>query len=435
MSQWLRSYVLIFSIIRRSLTLTNKLIAMRNKKGLLIVVLLLSALFLLLIFFRIAGIPTFLTPDIKHSNTSVVDRGQVFIPIDASGMVEPENEVIILSPVNSIIRKINKEPGSRVKKGEIIIELDDQQTRDEIEQIKDQLEIKSNSLERSRLEGQMARIDLDYNVEVKRLRIVSIKAQMADEEQLLSVGGISPAKIDETKQNLVLAEKDLAMIQQKNAIRLKQMKTEEAGLILQIEIQKKQLADKMEMLGKLDIKAPSDGIILSVSGKEGERVGNDKMLIVLSDLTTFKIKGVIDEKFSEFVKTGNPVFIWSENERLTGTIGNVAPTVADNKIQFNAHLEHNSNSKLIPNQTVRIQVLKSVKNEVLRISANNDFKANSERTTYVLDSGKVVQRTVKFGMKGSEYMEVISGLSEGEKVMLSGSPFSWNSKKSVEESK
>ena len=433
MSQWLKSYVLIFSIIRRSLTLTNKLIAMRNKKGLLIVVLLLSTLFLLLIFFRIAGIPTFLTPDVKHSNTSVVDRGQVFIPIDATGVVEPENEVIILSPVNSIIRKINKEPGSRVKKDEIIIELDDQQTRDEIEQIKDQLEVKSNSLERSKLEGQMARIDLDYNVEVKRLRIVSLKAQMADEEQLLSVGGISPAKIDETKQNLVLAEKDLAMIQQKNAIRLKQMKTEEAGLILQIEIQEKQLSDKMGILGKLDIKAPSDGIILSVSGKEGERVGNDKMLIVLSDLTTFKIKGVIDEKFSEFVKTGNPVFIWSENERLTGTVGNVAPTVADNKIQFNVHLEHNSNSKLIPNQTVRIQVLKSVKNEVLRISANNDFKANSERTIYVLDSGKVVQRTVKFGMKGSEYMEVISGLSEGEKVMLSGSPFSWNSKKSVEE--
>jgi HlyD family secretion protein len=406
---------------------------MRNKKGLLIVVLLLSTLFLLLIFFRIAGIPTFLTADVKHSNTSVVDRGQVFIPIDASGMVEPENEVIILSPVNSIIRKINKEPGSHVKKGEIIIELDDQQTRDEIEQIKDQLEIKSNSLERSRLEGQMARIDLDYNVEVKRLRIVSIKAQMADEEQLLSVGGISPAKIDETKQNLVLAEKDLAMIQQKNAIRLKQMKTEEAGLILQIEIQKKQLANKMEMLGKLDIKAPSDGIILSVSGKEGERVGNDKMLIALSDLTTFKIKGVIDEKFSEFVKTGNSVFIWSENERLTGTIGNVAPTVADNKIQFNVHLERSNNSKLIPNQTVRIQVLKSVKNEVLRISANNDFKPNTERTVYVLDSGKVIQKTVKLGMKGSEYMEVISGLNEGEKVMLSGSPFSWNSKKSVEE--
>lgn len=402
---------------------------MSNKKGLLIAVLVLSAFVLLFILFRVIGIPQFLTSDIKKYQTSVVDRGQVFIAIEATGVVEPENEVILLCPNNSIIRKINKEAGSRVIKGEIIIELDDESTRDEIDLITDQLEVKSNSLERSRLEGQMARIDLDYNVEVKKLRIASIKTQLADEEQLLSVGGISPAKMAETKQNLVLAEKDLDMVLKKNAIRLKQMKTEENGLNLQIEIQKKQRAEKIEMLGKLNIKAPSNGIILSVSGKKGEKVGSDKMLITMSDLTTFKIKGLIDEKLSEFVKTGNPVFAIAENERLVGSIGNVTPTVADNKIQFNVHLENSNNPKLIPNQSIKLQVLKSIKTEVLRITANNNFIANAEQTVYVLDSGNMISRTVYFGIKGSDYQEVISGLSEGEKVILSDSPFRMQTKK------
>jgi HlyD family secretion protein len=402
---------------------------MKNKKGLLTAVLVLSAILILYILFRIIGIPTFLTSDTKNYQTSVVDRGQVFIPLDAIGTVEPENEVIMLSPLTSIIRKINKEPGSRVKKGEVIIELDPEPTRQEIEQLTDQLEVKSNSLERSKLEGQMARIDLDFNVEVKKLKILSIKTQLASEEQLLSVGGISSAKIDETKQNLVLAEKDLNVVLKKNDIRLKQMKTEEIGLNLQIEIQKKQLAYKQEMLGKSDIKAPSDGIILSVAGKEGEKVGNDKMLITMSDLTTFKIKGMIDEKLSEQIKTGNPVFVISEKEKLPGTIGNITPTVSDNKIQFNVHLENSNNPKLIPNQTVKLMVLKSAKDSVLRISANNNFKANSEQTVYILDSGKVESRTVNFGIKGNEYLEVISGLNEGEKVILADSPFSWSSGK------
>ncbi|MDP2113863.1 MAG: hypothetical protein Q8K69_07375 [Bacteroidota bacterium] len=125
---------------------------MNNKKGLLIAVLVLSVIVLLFIFFQIFGIPSFLTSDSKKYQTSIVDRGQVFIPIEATGVVEPENEVILLSPNNSIIRKINKEAGSRVLKGEIIIELDDEPTRDEIDLITDQLEVKSNSLERSRLE-------------------------------------------------------------------------------------------------------------------------------------------------------------------------------------------------------------------------------------------------------------------------------------------
>jgi len=342
--------------------------------------------------------------------------------LDATGTVEPENEIILISPLTSIIRKIRKEPGTQVKKGDVIIELDPEPTRNEIEQILDQLKVKSNSLERSKQEGQMARIDLDYNVEVKKLKITSIKAQLADETQLLSVGGISSAKIDETKQNLVLAEKDLDVVEKKNDIRIKQMKTEEAGLNLQIEIQKKQLAEKMALLSKLDIKAPSDGIILSISGKEGEKVGNDKMLITMSDLTTFKIKGLIDEKYSDYIKTGNPVFVFLEYDKLNGAIGNITPTVADNKIQFNVHLDRNSNSKLIPNQTVKLTVLKSIKDDVLRISSSKDFKANSEQTVYILDSGKMVPRNVVFGMKGSDYQEVISGLKIGDKVVISDSP-------------
>lgn len=401
---------------------------MNNKKRLLIAGLVLSAVFVLYLVLYLTGFTSNSENNPEKYAISIVDRGQVFIPIDALGVVEPENEVLILSPLTSIIEKINTEPGSRVNRGDVIVELDDEPTRNEIEQITDQLEVKSNSLERSRLDGQISRIDLDYNVEVKKLRIASIKAQFADEEQLLSVGGISSAKIDETKQNLVLAEKDLDMIQKKNTIRLKQLKTEENGLNLQIEIQKKQLADKVEMLGQLKIKAPSNGIILTILGKEGEKVGTDKMLITLSDLTTFKIKGMIDEKYSDLIKTGNPVFVLFDNEKLNGTIGNITPTVSDNKIQFNVHLENSSNPKLIPNQAVKLQVLKSVKDLVLRIPSNNKFRENTEQLIYVIDSGKVVERKVKFGMAGSDFQEVISGLKEGDKVVLSDSPFSWSVK-------
>jgi len=394
---------------------------MSNKKGLLIAVLSLSAVFLLVILIWI--VPSFSPSGSGKSSVAIVDRGLVYLSVDASGVVEPENEVLILSPVASVIKTIYKEPGSQVQKGEVIIDLDDEQTKNEISQIKDQLEVKSNSLERSHLDAQMTRIDLDYNVEVKKLKIASIKAQLADEEQLLTVGGISSAKIDETKQNLVLAQKDLDMLLKKNMIRLKQLKAEEEGLNLQIEIQKKQLIDKEEVLSKLKVKAPLDGIIMSILGKAGERVGNDKTLISLSDLATFKIKGSIDEKNSEFVKTGNPVFILVGGERLKGVIGNVTPSVTDNKLHFNVHLEKNDSPSLISNQNVKMKVLKSLKDNVLRVYSNKHFRENSEQTVYVLEGSSKVERTVRFGMKGTEYQEVISGLKEGEKVETSSFPF------------
>ena len=400
---------------------------MSNKKRLLIAVLSLAAIFLFVILFGI--VPSTTSSHTGKNSVSVVDKGLVYVSVDANGVVEPENEVLILSPVASVIKTIFKEPGSQVEKGEVIIDLDDEQTKGEISQIRDQLEVKSNALERSRLDAQMTRIDLDYNLEVKNLRIASIKTQLADEEQLLTVGGISPAKIDETKQNLVLAQKDLDMLLKKNTIRLKQLKAEEEGLNLQIEMQKKQLIDKEETLSKLKIKAPLDGIILSIFGRAGERIGNDKTLISLSDLTTFKIKGSIDEKNSDYVKTGNPVFIFSGNEKLNGAIGNITPSVSDNKIHFNVHLEQNNSPSLIPNQNVRLKVLKLLKNNVLRVAADKHFKENSEQSVYVLEEGKEVERIVRFGMKGSEYQEVISGLKEGDQIVTARRPFLWSGSK------
>lgn len=359
------------------------------------------------------------TTNWQNEKSTFVDRGIVYDAVEAVGVVEPENEVIVLCPHSSILIKIIKEPGSRVKKGEIIMELDQQEVCDAIDKLEDQLKVKRNSLQRTKLQARMTKIDLDYNVEVKKLKIASIKSQLADEEQLLSVGGISSAKLDETKQKLILAEKDLDMVLKKNDIRIKQMKTEETGLNLQIEMQEKLMAEKIEMLEGMQIKAPSDGIILSISGKVGQKIGADKPLMVLSDLTTFKIKGSLEEKYSEIIKTGNKVSVLVEDEKIGGRIGNVTPTVSNNKIQFNVHFTDSIYHELIPNQTVKLMVLKSLRNNVLRIPSFGKIKAHSKQVVNVIDSGKTYTRTVTFGLKGEEYQEVVSGLNEGEEIVFS----------------
>lgn len=234
----------------------------------------------------------------------LIDKGDIESYQTAEGHVEPANEVILLSPASSIVKQIIKGPGQRVTQGETIIKLDSKAVKDKIEQLNDQLAVKHNSLEKTRLNAKGTRADLSYSEETKKLKIASIKSTLADQHQLLEVGGISQAKVDKTKQELVLAEKELKLAKQKNTIKLAQLATDEKGLLLQIEMQQKELKQQQELLSKMDVKAPSDGIILNIHAKEGEKIQGERILANLSDLTRLKVEASIDANNRWMIKIG-----------------------------------------------------------------------------------------------------------------------------------
>jgi HlyD family secretion protein len=362
-----------------------------------------------------------LLPSVQSNEleTAIVEIGEVIRTVPAKGIVEPENEVLLLSPASSIITNIRNGVGNRVEAGDIIMNLDDTPIREQIEEIQDQIEVKNNNLEKTILNAQNIRVDLDYNVEVKKLAIISIKSDLVDQEQLLEVGGISPAKFEKTKQELTLAEKDLETILAKNNIRLKQLAAEERGLKLQIEIQQKQLDQKNELLGKMAIRAPSSGIILEISGKEGEKVDTDRLLVRMSDLTTFKIIGSIEDTYDNITKTGIGVYVLVDKTRLEGKIGTISPTVKDDKIEFGVFLNRNNYENLRPNMSVDLQVIQEKRDSVLRVRQGPAFGKSKQHNLYFLMADKAFLREVKTGLEGNEYVEIKEGAEIGDEIIIS----------------
>ena len=346
------------------------------------------------------------------------DKGDIYQVIPATGTVEAENEVLIRSPYPSIVKQILKEPGSKVQQGDIILVLEDGPIKEEISKINDLLELKRNTLEKNRLSEVSTTVDLNYSEEVKKLNITSLRSQLADESQLLEVGGISPAKIEKTKEEIALAEKDLVMLKQKNGIRVKQLKAEEAGLVLEINMQQKELTDKMRIMGQMHLTAPSSGIVLSITNKVGEKVNTDNVLIRMSDLSTFKISGSAEDKLAENIKTGRKVFAIVDNERLRGTIGIVNPMIENGKVQFNVHLEENNHPKLLSNQKIVLWVVGNEAENAIRIKNLSLFEKESLNALYILDNGSAIRREITTGIKNPDYIQVLSGVEEGEKIII-----------------
>ena len=345
--------------------------------------------------------------------------GNVIRSFPGEGIVEPQSEVIILSPAASIIKEILKEAGNHVDAGEPIIILDPTPIQSEIDNIQDQLEMKQNALRKNQLNARSTKVDLDYNVQVKNLRIASLKSELADQEQLLEVGGISPARFEKTRQELELAEKDLIMLKEKNTIRLQQLEADEDGLRLQIEMQEKVLTSKEEALSKMIIRAPSAGILLSIQGKVGEKVNSDRLLIEMSDLTNFKIRGKAEDDFSEDIKTGTRVYVGIDNERLAGVVGTVNPVIRDRNVEFDVNLQESNHFKLRPNLTVNLEIVRAERDSIVRIPRGPSVDRGRDHEVFVLRSGRAQLIPIRTGLKSEEFVEVVEGLSPGDRVVLS----------------
>ncbi len=350
---------------------------------------------------------------------SAVEIGSVISTIPAEGNVEPESEVLILSPASSIITRIVNDVGSTVEPGEAMIIMDPTPIQQEIEKIEDQLEVKRNALTKNELNARSIKVDLDYNVEVRKLTIASIKSELADQEQLLEVGGISPAKFEKTKQELVLAEKDLETLTARNSIRLKQLETEDDGLKLQISIQEKELEYQEDLLKKMIIRAPSSGIILSLNGQQGEKVNKDQLLITMSNLSNFKIRATADDKLSEFIRTGKEVIVQLAEEELQGQIGTVSPAIKDKKIEFDVYLVQSNHWKLRPNMTLPMKVVIDRVDSVMRVHSGPALQRNSNFDIYTVEGNVAVRHPIATGLLGDEYLEILSGVEPGDQLIIS----------------
>ena len=351
--------------------------------------------------------------------TSIVDYGPVFTSVPASGIVNPENEVLLLSPVSSLVSSIVQAPGRRVSKGSTILTLDPKSLIQEIDNLKDQLVVMENDLQKNRLNSRSIRVDLDYNVEVKSLRITSLKTELEDQEQLLKVGGISPALHEQTKEELILAEKDLKMTLEKNSIRLKQLEADEKGLQLQMDMRQKELELRQDLLNKLTVRATSDGIILGIYTSVGEKVDKDKLLVKMSDLSTFKVKATVDNSYIDYVRTGGEVYAVIEDTRLKGKIGSVTPVLKDKKIEFDVFLDYSHYQNLIPNMEVELQIVTQQKDSVLRVEYGPVFNRNRLQDLFVIKTGRAVRKSVTTGLIGTDFVEIVDGLSPGEHIIIS----------------
>lgn len=351
---------------------------------------------------------------------SEVDNGTIEVSVSASGKVVPAFEEIINSPINTRIVEVYRKGGDSVDVGTPILKLDLQSTETEYKKLLDEEQMKRYQLEQLKVNNKTYLSDLSMQVKISAMKLNRMEVELRNERYLDSLGSGTTDKVRQAELNFNTGKLELEQLRQQYA---NESKVKEADLKvkeLEFNIFSKSLAEMKRTLDDAQIRSPRKAILTYINNQVGAQVAEGSQVAIISDLSHFKVEGEIADTYGDRVAAGGRAIVKIGNEKLEGTVSSVTPLSKNGVISFIVQLNEDNNKRLRSGLKTDVYVMNAVKEGVLRLANASYYVGRGEYELFVQDSkDEIVKRKVQLGDSNFEYVEVISGLKPGDKVVVS----------------
>ena len=173
-------------------------------------------------------------------------------------------------------------------------------------------------------------------------------------------------------------------------------------------------------LEEAQVFAPRDGVLTFLNDQIGVRVAKGEQLATVADLSRFQVKGTIADSYIDRVSQGAEAIVKVGDALCKGVVNHVVPTSEDGTIDFTVQLEKTDNGNLRSGLKVDVHVIYGVKDNVLRIANDTYYLGAGKYELFVMtDDNHLERREVELGESNWDFVEVISGLKPGDRVVVS----------------
>ena len=355
----------------------------------------------------------------KDLNISTVDKGVIEVSVSASGKVIPAFEEIINSPINSRIVEVYKRGEDSVDVGTPILKLDLQSAETEYNKQLDEEQMKSLQLEQQRVTNHNKLSEMEMNLKVSRMELDRKAVELRNERYLDSLGAGTTDKVRQVELDynvsILKLKEDEQKYKNEQALAEADLKVKE----LELNIFRKSLAETRRTLEDAQIRSPRKAILTYVNNEIGSQIGQGAKVAIVSDLSHFKIEGEIADTYGDRIAAGSKAVIKIGSEKLDGTVSDVTPLSKNGVISFTVQLEEDNHKRLRSGLKTDVYVMNAVKDDVLRIANSSYYVGKGEYELFVVNGNQLLKRKVQLGDSNFEYVEVVSGLQEGDQVIVS----------------
>ena len=351
---------------------------------------------------------------------STVDQGTIEVSVSASGKVAPAFEEIINSPINSRIVEVYRRGGDSVEVGTPILKLDLQSTETEYKKLLDEEQMRRYKLDQLRVNNQTKLSDMAMQIKVSAMKLNRMKVELRNEHYLDSLGAGTTDKVRQAELSYNVAQLEYEQLKQQYNNEKEVAAAELQVQELDFNIFRKSLAEMKRTLDDAQIRSPRKAILTYINNQVGAQVPQGGQVAIISDLSHFKVEGEIADTYGDRVAAGGKAIVKVGSEKLEGVISSVTPLSKNGVISFSVQLVDDNNKRLRSGLKTDVYVMNAVKEDVMRIANASYYVGRGEYELFVMTSDdEIVKRKVQLGDSNFEFVEVISGLQPGDRIVVS----------------
>lgn len=359
--------------------------------------------------------------NLDNISVNAVISGQFNDYIRISGQVAPITTIQISPLEGGVVQEIVTEEGSKVKKGDVILILSNENLDMQILNSEADLAEKENILRNTLIQMEQQKLSVEQEKLQLQMDVRRNKRNYEAQKALYDDGLIAKEEYLKAEEDYELSSSRLKLVEN----RAKQDSLYRTTQIDQMQESLTNMRQNMMMIRKrkdnLTIKAPIDGelglldVVLGQSVAAGSKIGQ------INNLDSYKIEAQIDEHYIDRVSAGLDATFERQSERYQAQIRKVYPEVRDGKFKADFKFVGQQPENIRSGQTYYLNLQLGQPVEAILIPRGAFYQKTGGKWIYVMssDGTKAIRRDIRIGRQNPQYYEVIEGLEPGEKVITS----------------
>ena len=359
--------------------------------------------------------------DEQMLSISEVKRGEFNDYVRLTGSVQPITTVQLSPLETGIVERIVAEEGTKVKRGDVIVELSNNNLSMQILQSEADLAEKQNilrntliSMEQQRLTLRQEQLQLELDVQRKR-------RTFEQNDELYRSDLLARETWLQSKEDYELALKRRELVME----RQRQDSLYRTNQVVQMEEDLNSMARNMQLIRQrvdnLNVKAPIDGEVGMLSVVLGQSVGSGTSIGQVNDLSAFKVTAQIDEHYIDRIVRGLTATFERQDHNYQMMLNKVYPEVREGQFRADFIFDGVAPSNIRSGQTYYLNLQLGQSANALLIPRGAFYQTTGGGWIYVLDESgeRAYRRHIRIGRQNPQYYEVVEGLQEGERVITS----------------